>query len=272
VTSSHPGYLHVEHAGSGERLVLLHGFTQTSRCWGPFADDLATDHELVLVDLPGHGGSSEVEADLVQTAGLAADAGGRGTWIGYSMGGRVALHAALLRPAVVDRLVLIGATGGIDDEDERDARRASDEALADRIETVGVEAFIDEWLAQPLFAGLDADAAARDERLHNTVAGLASSLRRCGTGMQEPLWSRLSAIAVPTLVVVGELDAKFTELGQRLVSSIGINASMATIPDAGHSTHLESSGATAAAVRRWLADQPPMKRPTDSRTPNTSWT
>lgn len=272
VPSSRPGNLHVDHVGSGDRLVLLHGFTQTSRCWGPFGHALATDHELVLVDLPGHGGSSEVEAGLVQTAGLAAHVAGRGTWIGYSMGGRVALHVAMFRPGAVDRLVLIGATGGIDDEGERDERRASDEALADRIGTIGVEAFIDEWLAQPLFAGLDPASACRDERLHNTAAGLESSLRHCGTGLQDPLWSRLHSIAVPTLVIVGEHDSKFTELGDRLVSSIGANASMVVIPGAGHSAHLEQPSATVSAIRHWLAGQPPTNNPIDSTTPNNNWT
>src|SRR5690606_23536537 len=118
---------------------------------------------------------------------LLGDAAGPATYVGYSMGGRLALHLALARPDLVRRLVLIGATGGIDDEDDRAARRAADERLAAHLEQVGVATFVDEWLAQPLFAGLSPTAAARDERLANTAEGLASSLRLAGTGTQEPL-------------------------------------------------------------------------------------
>ena len=84
------------------------------------------------------------------------------------MGGRVALHAALAHPTEVRALVLIGATAGIDDPAERATRRVADEALADRIETIGVEAFVDEWLTNPLFEGLTADSALREDRLRNT--------------------------------------------------------------------------------------------------------
>ena len=97
------------------------------------------------------------------------DAGGTGTYVGYSMGGRVSLHAALAHPDAVERLVLIGATAGIDDPDERAARREADDRLADHIEAVGVPAFIDEWLANPLFAGLTEATALRSDRLRNTA-------------------------------------------------------------------------------------------------------
>ena len=239
----------------GVPLVLLHGFTQTARAWGRFGDELGPRPTLAI-DLPGHGGSSQVRADLADTADLVAATltaeGARpATVLGYSMGGRVALHLALQHPEVVHELVLVSTTAGIDDADERAARRADDERLADRVEDIGVDAFLDEWLARPLFASLDDDAAGRDERRRNTTAGLASSLRLAGAGTQEPLWDRLAAIDVPTLVVVGGLDAKFTALGRRLVDTIGSNATLVVIPDAGHNAPLETPGATAAAMRAW---------------------
>lgn len=250
--------LHAESVGAAgtDRLVLVHGFTQTGRCWGPFADELAKDHELVLVDAPGHGGSSGVRADLWGGAELIGATGGRATYVGYSMGGRLALHLALARPELVERLVLIGATGGIDDPDERAARRTADEALADHLVDVGVPAFLDEWLAQPLFAGLTPASACRDERLANTPEGLASSLRLAGTGTQEPLWERLGAIEVPVLLLAGVDDAKFSAVAGRLARSIGPNATVALVPRAGHSAQLESPLDTASIVRRWLRAHP----------------
>lgn len=252
------GPLHAEVVGppGGNRLVLVHGFTQTGRCWGAFADDLVRDHELVLVDAPGHGGSTGVVAGLPDGALLLGDAGGPATYVGYSMGGRLALHLALARPDLVQRLVLIGATGGVDDDTERAARRAADDALADHVLEVGVAAFLDEWLAQPLFAGLTPAAAAREERLVNTADGLASSLRLAGTGTQEPLWDRLAAIDVPVLVLAGVDDAKFSAIAGRLARSIGPNATVALVPRAGHTAQLENPADTASIIRRWLRAHP----------------
>jgi 2-succinyl-6-hydroxy-2,4-cyclohexadiene-1-carboxylate synthase len=245
--------LHAVAEGAGPRIVLVHGFTQTQACWGPVAADLARDHEVVRVDAPGHGGSGDVRADLREGAALLAEAGGPATYLGYSMGGRLLLHLALDRPDVVERLVVIGATAGIDDPAEREARRRADDALAGEVERDGVAAFVDRWLGQPLFAGLDESMQFRAERLTNTAAGLASSLRRAGTGTQTPLWDRLGAVEIPLLVVAGELDQKFTALGRRIVAAIGANAELAIVPAAGHTAHLEQPAAFLTLLRRWLA-------------------
>ncbi len=99
--------------------MLAHGFTQTGRSWDTVARliaDRVTDADIVAVDMPGHGSAADVRADLWQSADRLTQLGGPATYVGYSMGGRVALHAALAHPAVVERLVLIGATAGIDDD------------------------------------------------------------------------------------------------------------------------------------------------------------
>lgn len=259
--------LYADVRGDGPRLVLVHGFTQTRRCWGPVADDLATDHELVLVDAPGHGLSADVEVDLVGAGRLLAARGGPGTYVGYSMGGRMALHAALERPDVVRALVVVGATPGLASADDRAARRADDAARATRVEEIGVAAFLDEWLALPLFAGLDADSAGREERLENTATGLAGSLRLAGTGSQEPLWDRLHELAMPTLVLAGSLDAKFAEVGRRTADAIGPNATFATIDEAGHTAHLEQPARFIALLRSWVAAQDVTQSPPASSNP-----
>jgi 2-succinyl-6-hydroxy-2,4-cyclohexadiene-1-carboxylate synthase len=247
------------------RLVLVHGFTQTARSWDPLLPALA-GHEVVALDAPGHGRASEVELDLVEGGSWLAAAGGRATYVGYSMGGRLCLHAALAAPADVRGLVLISATGGLDDVRERDARRASDEALADRIERIGVPAFLDEWLAQPLFAGLDARAQGRAERLENTARGLATSLRLAGTGTQQPLWDRLGGLDIPVLVVAGALDLKFVGLAQRLVDAIP-DADLAIVPGAGHTVHLEQPERFLDVLLPWLDRHADSASPTASSTP-----
>lgn len=223
-------------------------------------------HEPLALDAPGHGAAGELELDLVEGGAWLTSAGGRATYVGYSMGGRLCLHAALARPDLVRGLVLVSATGGIDDDLERAARRRADDALADRIETIGVPAFVDEWLAQPLFAGLDPAAAGCAERLTNTTRGLASSLRLAGTGTQAPLWDRLAGVDVPTLVIAGALDTKFVVLGERLAASIP-DATLAVVDGAGHTVHLERPDAFLEVLLPWLAAHDDSASPSASSTP-----
>jgi 2-succinyl-6-hydroxy-2,4-cyclohexadiene-1-carboxylate synthase len=244
--------LHVETSGDGPPLVLAHGFTQTGRLWGPFGQALLGHHQLIRVDLPGHGGSSDVQADLpVGGALLAAVADGDPfDLLGYSLGARFALHAALERPDRVHRLVLIGATAGIEDPAARERRRERDEAMADELERSGdLVGFLERWLANPLFAGVRAPEVG--ERRRNTPAGLASSLRLAGTGTQQPLWDVLPRLEMPVLVLAGAADLRFATLGQRLVRALP-DGVLSLVPGAGHAAHLEQPTSTARLVTHFL--------------------
>lgn len=245
--------LHADILGAdGPRLVLVHGFTQTRRSWGRAAARLAERHELVLIDAPGHGRSADVGASLWEGAELIGEAGGRAAYIGYSMGGRYCLHLALSRPKLVERLVLVGATAGIENEADRAERRRADQSWEQLLYEQPLEQFIDRWLEGPLFKDLDPGAAARSARLENTAAGLASSLRLAGTGAQEPLWDRLPALAMPVLLVVGERDAKFLALAQRMQQGIGAKVEVAVVEGASHAAHLEQPDAFAEIVERFV--------------------
>jgi 2-succinyl-6-hydroxy-2,4-cyclohexadiene-1-carboxylate synthase len=241
-------------------LVLAHGFTQTGQVWGSLDTRLAAHHQVVLVDMPGHGRSDRVRATLAGGAGLLADVGGRATYLGYSMGARFCLHLALARPGVVEGLVLISGTAGIEDPDERRARRRSDEALAEDLDPSGgptrspvpVESFLRRWLENPMFAGISPAAGGLTQRLTNTGAGLASSLRLAGTGTQRPRWASLPRLRMPVLIITGERDAKFTALGQRMATSIGPHAVHAVVARTGHAPHLERPGAVAELIHAHL--------------------
>jgi len=251
------------------RLVFLHGFTQTHHHWHAcaqlIADRLRVDPALAFLDMPGHGLSSTEHLTIENAApGLVALAG-PGTYIGYSMGARHALAAVCAGAPDVERVVLVGGTAGLADATERAARVADDEAKARRLEQIGVEAFIDEWLGQPMFAGLEVDERDRRHRLRNTAEGLAASLRLAGTGAQQPVWHLLGVIRVPVLVLVGERDAKFTDIAVRMAGAIP-TASFASIPNAGHAAHAEQPEATATLISDWLADQP-SARPSVSSAP-----
>lgn len=246
--------LHSERDGSGPRIVLLHGFGQTCRCWGPLAPALARAHEVVRVDAPGHGGSGDVAADLPTTGRLVAEVGGPAVYLGYSMGARMALHVAREVPGVVRSLVLVGGTPGIEDEAARAERRAADLAQAQRIRAEGVDAFVERWLAMPMFAGLPPGARFEDERRRNTAEGLATSLELAGTGSQAPLWDALPDIEAPVLVVAGEDDHRYAAIAERTAGAIGPNARAALVPGAGHSAHLEQPERAVDLVLGWLAE------------------
>lgn len=237
------------------RLAFLHGFTQTHHHWHHVAHAVAErvdDTTLILPDLPGHGLSASDERDIDRTAAALATSIGPATYVGYSMGGRVALHTALLDDSPVERLVLIGATPGIADEAERAERRRLDDERADHIEQVGVDAFLDEWLAAPLFATLPPDPDGLVRRRRNTAAGLAHSLRTAGTGVQRSRWTELERVTVPVLVIAGALDTKFTDIGQRMTEALP-NATFVAIDRAGHAAHTERPDDVAATIATWLS-------------------
>lgn len=236
--------------GSGSRVVLLHGFSQNSRCWGDFAEDIASDHEVVLVDLPGHGNSSGCVAGLTEAVPMLAELG-PADWIGYSLGGRFALHLALARPSAVERLFLIGASPGLDSDEQRRERLEQDTSLACRLIVDGLEDFLHHWIRQPLFADLDPDAARLEERMTNTVEGLASSLLFAGTGVQDPLWDRLGELEMPVRYVAGGDDPKYRDIGRRTVDGIGPNAGLTVVDDAGHAAHLQRPRRVAKLYRTW---------------------
>jgi 2-succinyl-6-hydroxy-2,4-cyclohexadiene-1-carboxylate synthase len=252
--------------GPGRRLVLLHGFTQGPGSWDPLVAELDPSYEIVAVTLPGHGpaGSASAQARLSfeAAAGAVADAVAEvagpepATWMGYSLGGRLALRVALDRPELVDSLALLGATAGIEEADPRSARVEIDERLAAGLERKGVEQFVDGWLAQALFARLSRSDAGVEERRKGTVEGLASALRLLGTGAQEPVWSRLGEIRVPVLLLAGELDSKFSALAFRMAAGIGDNAGLSFVPGAGHAAHLERPKSVATILNRFLVALP----------------
>jgi 2-succinyl-6-hydroxy-2,4-cyclohexadiene-1-carboxylate synthase len=236
------------------RVVLVHGFTQTQAAWEPVAARLRARWRLLRVDLPGHGGSAGVRVGFEEAAALLGETGGRAAYVGYSLGGRLCLRLALDRPELVRALVLLGASPGIADPAARAERRAADEALAAGIERDGVAAFLDRWLAGPLFATLPRDRAGRADRLANTPEGLAAALRRLGAGVQAPLWDRLAGLRRPTLLVAGALDAKFAALAAEMATAIGPAAHPELVPGAGHAAHLERPAEVAALLDGFLTD------------------
>lgn len=261
--------LHVAHDGGkgAQPLVLLHGFTGLAETWEPVLPALAEGARVVTLDLVGHGGSEAPEdarhytMDAVVRQLLAlADALGiqQADWLGYSLGGRVALALAVAAPRRVRRLVLVGSSPGILDPAERAERAARDAALAERIERGGVEAFVQVWLEQPLFASLRRLGPAwlarqRELRLRHSARGLANAMRGLGPGSMEPLHGRLGEVEAPALLVAGGEDLKFRAIMDAMRDAMP-RARRVDIPGAGHACHLERPEPFALEVLRFLGE------------------
>lgn len=249
----------VEHSHAGPLVVLVHGYTQTHASWLDLAQELAGDHAVEMLDLPGHGGSGSQRLDFEQTAQAIWDCGGADAiYVGYSMGGRLCLRMALDHP--VRGLVLIGASPGLANDREREQRRSDDEHLANQIERDGVKSFLDEWLAQPMFAQLRPTPADFTARYANDAQGLAHALRFLGPGAQPPLWERLNELSIPTLFVAGEHDNRYVTVAQEMATRInsrsGVSAKVAIVPNAGHAAHLEQPHDFTRLLRTFLATLP----------------
>jgi 2-succinyl-6-hydroxy-2,4-cyclohexadiene-1-carboxylate synthase len=234
-------------------LVLLHGFTNTGVSWSGVVAALPQRYRPLTPDIRGHGAASQMRP--VSLASVIADVSavvdGPFELAGYSMGGRLALHVALALPGRVGRLVLVGASPGLDDAGERAARRAADEALAAQVETMTIEQFARRWARTPALADQppEVQAAVHAQRLRNTPAGLASALRALGTGALPSLWERLGELTIPVDLVVGERDAKFRATAERMAAALP-DARLAVVPGAGHAVHLEAPAAVAEIIAR----------------------
>lgn len=251
-------------SGEGSPVTFLHGFTQSGRSWREAIDRLPEGFQAIAPDLRGHGQTrikpgAPCSMDACrQDLELLWDHMGveRTHLVGYSMGGRLALHMAAHRPHRLLSLVTVGAHAGLD-ADARAGRRAGDDALAHRIEEEGVEAFARYWGGLPLFAGLERRGPAfvaqlKADRLENSAAGLACSLRGMGAGVMEPVWDGLAHVGVPSTFVAGQLDHGYVASARRLASTVR-NSRLEVVLRAGHPVHQERPDAFARVLAAHLA-------------------
>jgi 2-succinyl-6-hydroxy-2,4-cyclohexadiene-1-carboxylate synthase len=235
-----------------ETLVLLHGFGGTRHTWDRVIAALEPQrYRPLALDLPGHGDLSSYKRPITFAACVAevlAAAPERFALCGYSMGGRIALHVALAAPERVSRVVLVSSSPGIEEPLERAQRRAADRRLAEELERVPFEEFIERWRTQPLFADdpPGVQALAREDHRRNQPDALAAAMRGLGTGEMAPLWDRLGELGMPVDLVAGSRDGKFLALGERMRQ--GLRHGRLEMVRGGHVLPLENpSGLVAAA-------------------------
>jgi 2-succinyl-6-hydroxy-2,4-cyclohexadiene-1-carboxylate synthase len=246
------------------RWALFHGFLGSPAAWEPVLAHARLDSPPIAALLPGHGANPWTPAgdfvtviDAIAARVFDAAGGAPLALCGYSMGARVALSLALRHPSRVARLVLVGVTAGLRTEDERRARIDADELLARRVERDGLAAFVAHWETLPMFEtqrglGDDVRAQRRAERSSHTAEGVAWTLRALGTG-QQPDWREAFARSeIPTVLIAGERDAKFTNEARELAALRG-GVRHVIARGAGHDVTLEAP----AVVARCISQTPP---------------
>ena len=256
---------HYEIYGEGDPLLLLHGFTGNVKTWEPFLSQWGKSYQFIMVDLIGHGKTDsptdsrryeieKVTTDLNELLNFLQIE--KVNLLGYSMGGRVALSFACQYPTMVNSLILESSSPGLKTEQERLNRIEQDYALANRIETEGLEAFVDYWENIPLFSSIKKLPTAvqdslRRERLTQQIEGLANSLRGMGTGKQPSYWGCLSNLDIPVLLVIGSNDLKFVRIANEMEQGL-TDVTKRVIDDSGHMVHLEQQKLFAEIIVKWL--------------------
>ncbi|HSR45678.1 MAG TPA: alpha/beta fold hydrolase [Acidimicrobiia bacterium] len=246
------------HGTEPANLVALHGFTQHGAAFEELASCLGIS--VLAPDLPGHGSTDAQPATFAVAVDVVVavleSRPSKASLVGYSQGGRVALGVALARPDLIEKLVLISTSPGIEDPAVRAARRAADDALAGRIEEIGLAAFVDEWLALDMFAGLGRRPAGwrahdRELRLENTAAGLAGALRGMGQGAQPYLGAQLVRLSTPALFIAGGEDRRYVEYAEQM-HGLAPHGVLRVVPGAGHAVVGEAPGVLADLIGAFL--------------------
>ena len=255
--------LHTRDEGEGNPLVLLHGFTGSGESMSQIAKSLPS--RVISPDLIGHGLSPSPEAleyyrveSMVEQIRRIAESRVDGpiSICGYSMGARLALSYASRYQDDINALIMIGGTPGIEDKHEADERARLDTQLAARIESEGIAKFASYWEALPMFASqlqLSSDLRIniRRIRLSQRPHAIANALRMGSTGMMSPMWEMLPELWIPTLLITGEYDVKFTGIAKRM-EHILPRGKHVIISGVGHAAHTEDPKKVAECIKEFL--------------------
>jgi 2-succinyl-6-hydroxy-2,4-cyclohexadiene-1-carboxylate synthase len=228
------------------RVLFIPGFMQRGEAWRPVAELLPQRYPSELLDHQAH----DYEGRLAEVAAV----GDGAVLVGYSLGGRLALRAALRDPGRYAGLVTVGATAGIEDPEARSARRRADDELAASFEEATIEEVVARWERQPVFANQSAALveAQRAGRLSHDPRELALLLRSAGQGVLDPVWRELPTLGeLPLLALAGARDEPYLRAARRLAQAVS-RGRMAAIETAGHAAQSEQPQAVATLLAAFL--------------------
>jgi 2-succinyl-6-hydroxy-2,4-cyclohexadiene-1-carboxylate synthase len=234
-------------------LLFLHGFTGCTNDWEFLCNRLPSDFTPIFIDLVGHGKSSssnniseycpDFQIDLINNL-LQKLSLSKTIFVGYSMGGRLALAFAMKYPGKVSALVLESTSFGIEKQTARDERIKADKQLADQIEHSTISEFIEFWMNIPLFESLNKLATSKLDQLKlrkinsNNSIGLRNSLLGFTTGKMKYFIPYLNEFQTKVLLISGELDVKFSLITKN-AHSLFPNSELKIVEECGHNVHFE---------------------------------
>ncbi len=230
-------------------MVFIPGFMQPAEAWAPVAERLPERYPSVLL----RHREREREGRLEEIRAAAEAAPGGAVLCGYSLGGRLALNAAVRDPARYAALVTVGSSAGIEERTARAARAEADAKLAGWMETQPIEQIVERWERQPLFAD-QSDALVEEQRpgrLAQDPLSLALLLRTAGQGAMDPVWGQLHTLEMPVLAMAGARDERYGELAGRIAAAV-LNGSDHLVEHAGHAAHLQRPEDVAEALVAFL--------------------
>jgi 2-succinyl-6-hydroxy-2,4-cyclohexadiene-1-carboxylate synthase len=230
-------------------VLFIPGFMQRGDAWRPVAELLPERYPSRLLDHAQHSFEGRMREILESGASVL---------VGYSLGGRLALRAALRSPESFTAVVLVGATAGIEEGPMRVTRAEADEKLASWIEAMPIDDIVSLWERQPLFADQSDSLveAQRPGRLSQDPRSLALLLRTAGQGALDPVWNELRSFELPLLAIAGARDEGYTAAAKR-IAHVAPNARAAIVEDAGHAAHLQQPAAVAALIAGFLDEARP---------------
>ena len=238
--------LRVRRVGQGERhFFCLHGLADTLEVWDRIAPELETRGRVCRIDQRGHGESDAppgpyARGDLARDVVAVLDAQGieRTVLVGHSMGGVVAMAAALEYPERIAGLVLIGSTSRCSEKVTRWYDR-----IARAGETDGAAGIVRSIYGEKSSRSIRGDAQ-----------GISHATRMLKSLYEDPLTPKLGDVACPALVMVGDQDMMGPRASEVIHAALPERrAELVTLPERGHWLHVEAAGEVVAALDAWLA-------------------
>jgi 2-succinyl-6-hydroxy-2,4-cyclohexadiene-1-carboxylate synthase len=248
----------VDREGQPE-VVFVPGFMQRGDAWRPVAERLGTRYRSTCLDHRAQTFAGRLEEIRSETPPGAA-------LVGYSMGGRLALHAALRWPRALGAMVLVGTSAGIEDDHLRAERQAADERLAAWMESSEIEEVVERWESLAVFATQSPELrdALRPGRLSQDPYDLATLLRTAGQGALPPVWGRVEELRMPLLAVGGEADDAYVEPAYRL-ARLARRGTVRLVAGAGHAPQLEQPDGFARILMAFLEEVTPIAPASEAR-------